>query len=69
MRPEAWERIALALPYQMTTLGLFNAIAGASMTAKEVIQAQTNCTAGRWSCGMGYDATDVADQDFADCGT
>jgi len=47
MRPEAWERIALALPYQMTTLGLFNAIAGASMTAKEVIQAQTNLYSGQ----------------------
>jgi len=47
MRPETWERISLALPYEMTTLGLFNAIAGASMTAKEVVNAQTNLWSGQ----------------------
>lgn len=47
MRPETWERIALALPYQMTTLGLFNAIAGASMTAKEVVNAQVTLWSGQ----------------------
>lgn len=47
MRPEAWEKLAFALPSQMATLGFFNAIAGASMTAKEVVNLQAQLLSGQ----------------------